>query len=295
MFFVNRFLFIFFIQIIFQVENAMSLEARWLGVAGLMITDGKTTLFFDPVFTKPTFKHWLFGQKFLSNKTLVEKRLKEINVEKAQGLFCSHTHFDHAVDASMVASLTGATIYGGPSLKNLVTSQIEKIAFKNIVDHEQIKIGLFTVQANRREHSPIFGRYKFLQGEINENFKSKFYQYKEGETWNFYVEHPEGNILIDQGSRYSENTKSILGKVSVHFVGVANKLSLKDLVENNIAKVGAKKVFPLHFDFFLFQSNFLERMRLPGTGLNQIGPYLKKISPNQDFIIQKLNDVIKLP
>ena len=34
--------------------SAEGLTARWLGVAGLSISDGETTLLFDPVFTKPT-------------------------------------------------------------------------------------------------------------------------------------------------------------------------------------------------------------------------------------------------
>lgn len=286
---------LFFSLILPSASFAEPLTARWLGVAGLVLSDGQTTVFFDPVFTKPSLKNWLTNSEFKSNEELVRKRLSQIGVTRADGIFSSHTHFDHAVDVATVAKITNATVYGGPSLERVVKNHWSDVRFRNSPDDAAIHLGAFTVHTLKRQHSPIFGSWKFQHGDVPANFTSKFYEYREGETWSFYVEHPAGNILIDQGARFFSGNEKWLGRVNVYFVGVANKASFDDLLNANIIKVGAKKVFPLHFDFFLLQSDWLEAQRLPGTGLDKIEPYLRLHSPSQQFIIPARDEVITLP
>lgn len=279
---------------IIHLNVTFALEARWIGVAGLIISDGKTTLIFDPAITKPKLSNWILGTEFKSDESLVNNKLKALNVEKVDALFASHTHFDHVADVGFIAKKMNSTVYGGPSLKNVVLGQYKDLKFKETPNGDIIKIGEFIVHMHLRPHSPILGNWKFMPGDVGESFKSQFYEYREGETWNFFVEHPKGNIFIDQGSRFSPESEKYIGKVHVHFLGIANKLSLEDLVKNNIVKLGAKYVYPMHFDFFFLQSKFLESLRLPGTDLDKIEPLLKKISPNQIFRIPQINEALNI-
>jgi hypothetical protein len=41
--------------------------------------------------------------------------------------------------------------------------------------------------------------FQFLPGKIS-SFQGRFYDYREGETWSYRIEHPQARILIDQGS-----------------------------------------------------------------------------------------------
>ena len=286
------------ISLFFSLWSSTSfadLTARWLGVAGLMITDGQTTLFFDPVFTKPSLKNWLLNSEFKSNESLVRQKLDSYGVKNADAVFSSHSHFDHAVDVATVAKFTNATVYGGPSLERIVKNHWNDVRFRDAPDGATIRLGSFSVHVIQRQHSSIFGSWKFQPGPVPADFSSKFYQYNEGETYSFYVEHPLGNILIDQGSRFFEGNEKWIGHVNVYFVGVSNKASFEDLVRENIMKVGAKRVFPLHFDFFFIQSENWEAKRLPGTDLERIGPYLKINSPEQKFEIPVRGVPIHLP
>lgn len=275
-------------MIFFIVSSRVNaVEVRWLGVAGLSLTDQTTTLLFDPTFTKPTLLNWMNVSPFLSNPSLVTEELGKINIKKADAVFASHTHFDHAVDISEVALQTDATIYGGNSLKNIIDhhTQSNKLHFKDLTDGTVLKIGSFTITAIRRGHAPILGIFKFAPGDVSKNFSFGLYEYKEGEVWCYLIEHPDGTFLIDQGSHFFEGNSRFKDKIDFYFVGVANKTHINDLVYNNIEKINAKKVFPIHFDFFFLQSNWLETLRLPGVQLEKIEATLQNLSPPKEFII----------
>ena len=68
-----------------------------------------------------------------------------------------------------------------------------------------------------------------------------------GTNWSYFIEHPEGNTLVDQGSHYNSKLDDLGKRVDFYFMGVANKKSLNDLIEVNIARTKPKVVVPLHF------------------------------------------------
>ncbi len=264
----------------------MALEARWLGVAGLSIADGETTVLIDPVFTKPSLKHWFFNSDFRSDLARVKQGLAQNQIRNAKAVFASHCHFDHAVDLARISEITGAPIYGGVSLKRIALADAGiQAKFVEVGDREPIQVGRFKVIPYRREHPPIFHLrpLKFLPGEVPSEFQYKFYDYHEGEVWGFRVEHPEGNLLIDQSSHFFEPNLEYAGKTDAYFVGVANKKSLKALVEENILRVRAPQVIPLHFDFFLLQSEKLEAFIMPGMELDLIESRLREFAPGISF------------
>ncbi len=250
-----------------------SLTARWLGVAGISITDGHGTLLFDPVFTKPSLRHWLLNAEFKSDRARVEKGLRTAAVQGADAVFASHCHFDHASDVGVVSEKTGAMVFGGPSLRKITLSDPGVHAkFSEMRDGEAFQVGHFRITPYRREHSPIFRTidWKFLPGVVADDFHYEFYGFREGETWGFRIEHPEGTLLIDQSSQLWPGAAAYAGKTDTHFVGVANAASFENLLDENIRKVDARKVIPIHFDLFFLQSEDLERQMLPGIKLDQL-------------------------
>jgi L-ascorbate metabolism protein UlaG (beta-lactamase superfamily) len=280
------------------LAQAEGLTARWLGVAGVSITDGETTLLFDPVFTKPGLSHWVFNREFRSNPEKVKAGLEAAGIKTAHAVFASHCHFDHASDIGAISGLTGAVVRGGPSLKRIALQDpAEKAKFEEMEDKKEFRVGKFKVIPIKRTHAPILHKLglKFLPGEVPEDFNFRFYQYHEGEVWAFRVEHPEGSLLIDQGSHFLESHAEYSKKTDAYFVGVANKKSLEDLVENNLKRIEASMVVPLHFDFFLLQHDTLENLRLPGNQIGEIREQLEKAySPTPNFHVPKRNEEIRI-
>jgi len=278
--------------------NAIALEARWLGVAGIVLSDGTSTLIFDPVFTKPTLLNWIFNSKMRSNETRVQTGLIRAKIKTAQAVFSSHGHFDHAIDLALVSFKTGATIFGGESLKTITTADPHlPVRFSEIKDQQPIEVGLFKVTPIRRTHAPILQNldWRFLPGPVPKNFQYDFYDYREGEVWAYWVEHPNGNILIDQGSHFFKNHTKYAGKADAYFVGVANKSSLDDIVENNIKIIRAPLVIPIHFDVFFLQSEWIESQRMPGSELEALEKRVNSQAlPPVEFLIPKLYEPISI-
>lgn len=273
------------------------IRAQWLGVAGLAISDSETTILIDPVFTKPAIHHWIFNSSFRSDPERVRQGLDQAGIRRAQAILISHEHFDHSVDAATLSSLTGASVYGGPSLRRMLEAdRISKSSFGELTDGVPVKVGRFKVIPYRREHPPIFHieSLKFLPGEIRESFGFRFYDYREGETWGYRIEHPAGTWVVDQSSHLYPGNRNQTVRPDVYFVGIANKVSLEDLVDGNIIPVGAPRVIPLHFDFFLLQGRFFEDLRMPGMEIKAIENRLGERAPGIRFIVPKRNEVIRL-
>jgi L-ascorbate metabolism protein UlaG (beta-lactamase superfamily) len=279
--------------------SAEGLTARWLGVAGLSITDGETTLLFDPVFTKPTWRHWLLGEEFRSNPERVKSGLESAGIKTAQAVFASHCHFDHVSDIGAVSGATGAVVRGGPSLKRIALKDPqEKARFEEIEDKKEFMVGKFKVIPFRRQHAAILHKLaiKFLPGAVPEDFHFGFYQFKEGEVWAFRIEHPDGALIVDQGSHFFEPHAEFARKTDAYFVGIANKKSLEDLVDHNMKRIEAPMIVPLHFDFFLYQHDQLEALRLPGNQIGEIRERLQKAyDPAPNFFVPKRNEEIRIP
>lgn len=232
-------------------------KITWTGVAGILIDDGEQVLAFDVTFTKPTLGHWLFNKPFISDEKLVLEKIKAFSINKIDALFASHTHFDHAVDIAFLASHFQSTVYAGASLQHLVKSysiQFKKnITLQEIALDKPIQVGKFKITLFVRPHAPIlkFLNWHFAQGEVPTNTRLNFYDYRVGETWCFLIEHPKGNLFIDQGGVPNFEIIKKIPPIDIAMLGVANKVSLANWSEGYIKLLKPKKIIPLHYDWFL--------------------------------------------
>lgn len=253
------------------------LRVRWTSVAGVILDDGTTTLVFDPVFTRPGILHWLGLKRLLPDTEVVHENLESLHLKKADAVFVSHEHFDHAVDASLVSRLLDARLYGGESLERIEKANQKEFGwklslFQTVKDREIVTVGKFKIQIFKRSHSSIFPRisFHFLAGPVPVDFDFHFDQYREGEVYGYVIDHPDGKILVDQGSHFFEGAREALQGVDYMVVGISNKVSVADFIEKHVSGFHPKILIPLHFDFFFTKPSRENTFYLPGTDLNEI-------------------------
>jgi L-ascorbate metabolism protein UlaG (beta-lactamase superfamily) len=286
---------LFFILFIFSLSTHAALEARWTGVAGVLLNDGATTILIDPVVTKPTLKHWLFNSILEIDEQKVTHSIKKWGNPRVAAIFASHEHFDHVSDIGVFAQKTNATVYGGESLKRIVKFQAPDVPFQLLKNRESIDIGNFRVTIFYRQHAPLIPAidYHFLPGEVSPDFQGKFYDFNEGEVMSFVIEHPEGNIIVDSGSQFFDPLSVYAGKILAYFMGVSNKKSVDDIVGKHFSIIKPRYAIPIHFDFFFYQSEMMEQWLLPGVELQELEQIAKDRFPEMKFIIPQKNEVIK--
>ena len=282
-------------MILLIAQSAFALEARWLGVAGVLIQDSDTTILIDPVLTKPSLSHWILNQPFSSNQEAVKDRLKKLGLKQVDGIFISHCHFDHASDVAYLSSHLKAPAYGGESLKKIVHQFDDKAPFVMVQDKSEVHIGKFKIKMFHRPHPAIIRPidWHFLGGKI-ESFKGDFYDYREGEVWMFIIEHPEGITIFDQSSVFFHESMKYAGRVDNYFLGVSNPENKNTLVENNIKLISPKRVVAIHHDFFFLESETISQWILPTVNFSHLKSEIDRLSPQTTLIIPEKDQVIKL-
>ena len=90
----------------------------FFGVSTLLFDDGETKLFVDGFFSRPSASKVIFS-KLSTDKTLIKEIIEEYDLANLQGIVTTHSHYDHALDAAMLARLTTCKLFGSISTLNL--------------------------------------------------------------------------------------------------------------------------------------------------------------------------------
>ena len=233
------------------------IEITWFGTTTFNISDGKTAIFFDPFVTRPGLWSIATFKSEKSNIFHVKRWLKKIDQENIKAIFVSHTHYDHAFDLVNFHKETGAMVYGSHSAKNiLLGGKVDKKYFTHSKVNKTFKIGNFKITVLNGEHPSHFLGMTFWYGKIEAPLPedSALYKYKQGEVYNYYIEHPEMNIFFHPSGVPVLKKKDLENKKArVVIQGIAKRESSEGLLSKIIRPLAPKYVIPAHHDYF-FQS-----------------------------------------
>ena len=280
-------------------HSQAAVSVRWFSVTSLVLEDGETKIMFDPMFTRAGIKHWLMLSELRSDEELVKQVIKDNGLEKIDALFASHSHYDHVIDAPMFSKHTGGTFYVDESNERIAKAYKEpKIKTSRIDNLKSIQVGKFTITPIKRTHSPIIRwmNFEFLPGPVPEDFNFGFYDYHMGDTWFYYIDHPEGKILVDQGSEpFLDNLKPFTDKVDVVIQGIANRRNDDVILEGYVKALNPKIFIPTHFDNFFFGFDpKAEVSYLPGINFEDIKKKLKEKYPEKNIVSPEFGKRINL-
>lgn len=228
-----------------------ALTVTWFGVTALLVSDGEHALMIDPFFTRPG--GWL---RFLSNgeiapdENLIAQSLKRAGVQHLDAVLVSHSHFDHAMDAGVVARLTGATLVGSASTLNIGRGASLPENLLHLVNPEQpLHFGKFTVTFFQSRHAGATGGRP--TGDILAPLvpPAHYLDYKQGGTYSILVQHPQGSLLHHGSAGFVPG--ALAGhRADVVFLGIALRERLDTYLAEVVDAVGAKRVIPMHWDDF---------------------------------------------
>lgn len=157
--------------IVFHDESRPSdphaLAIQWLGTAGFRLQFQGKHLWFDPHLTRNSLKELALG-RIAPNESRVLRY-----VDAADAVVVGHSHFDHAMDAPVLARHFGAHVYGPEDTlvycRGLGVPEAQLHALHG--DHTTHQVGPFEVGARKSTHSPFaLGRVPF-PGQIREVFQ----------------------------------------------------------------------------------------------------------------------------
>ncbi len=235
--------------------GAAGIEVTWMGVTTLVLSDGETTLLSDGYFTRPgnLSADALIGP----DRGVIAATLERLGVDSAAAVMVVHSHFDHAMDAPIVAELTGATLLGSESTANVGRGlSLPEEQIRVVVPGEPMPYGRFTVTFFESRHWPL--PEPWASAILNQTIDAplvppaRLDAYKDGESYTILIEHDVANLLIQGSAGYLPGALQGV-RADVVFLGTGGLGRLpaaeQDAYFREIVGVtGAKMIYPVHWD-----------------------------------------------
>ncbi|HUP91220.1 MAG TPA: MBL fold metallo-hydrolase [Solimonas sp.] len=227
------------------------LTATWFGVTALLLRDGEHAVFIDPFFSRPPgLVNLLLDRRIAPDEALIRRWLARAGVTRLDAVLVSHSHYDHAMDAGVVARLTGAQLVGSESTANIGRgSGLPESQMTLARAGEALQFGPFRVSFIESRHAGRTGGAP--TGDITAplTLPARYIDYRQGGTWSILVEHPQGRVLHHGSAGFVPG--ALAGRQSdVVFLGVALIDDLPAYLAQTVDAVGAQRVVPVHWDDF---------------------------------------------
>lgn len=176
------------------------LSATFGGTSTVYITDGVTGILVDGFFSRPSVAR-LACKNLRPNMQRIDRGIQGLGAHRIDVILVSHSHYDHVMDAPVITSRSGATLYGSESTLNIATGYgVSSGQMRGIGGGDELTVGAFRIRIFEGIHSP---GEKFC-GTVDESFSppSRVEEYKTGECLSFHIQHPEGSCLVHASANF---------------------------------------------------------------------------------------------
>lgn len=232
-------------------------RVRFAGVTTLVFDDGETAWMTDGFLSRPSIGQVL-GGRIGPDLPRIDTTLKQLGVTTLAAVVPLHSHYDHAMDAPVVARQTGALLVGGRSTMMVGRGlALADDRMREVKAGDTLQLGKFTLRFIASVHSPT----PYSDGHTREELAAPLVPpqrataWAEGDVWSLVVTHASGRRYLVQGS--AGFVKGALADVRVDtvFLGTGT-LGKKDEAyraaywDETVRLTGAKRVIPVHWDDF---------------------------------------------
>ncbi len=134
---------------------ASGVRVTYLGTNGYLIESGDTRLLIDPYFSRIGFGHAALNLPIAPNVIAIERHAVKLP-DRIDAILVTHGHFDHLMDAPLLAQRTGARIIGSPTSMYLALAQGAAPEMARAVrPGEQLQISQAKVHVLHAEHDSL--------------------------------------------------------------------------------------------------------------------------------------------
>ncbi len=168
------------------------------------------------------------------------------------GILVGHTHFDHAVDAPVIARGLGCKAYGSASLARLMRLHGCPELAVHVTPYERYELGPFTVSFTPSAHSKlVLGLAVPFDGELTCDHLDALSPgaYRCGEIYGIEIT-VAGMSFYHQGSANLVDDAVRSTDIDVFLAGVAGRGFTRQYWQRILTRLQPKTIVPTHYDDF---------------------------------------------
>ncbi|MDT0202340.1 MBL fold metallo-hydrolase [Nocardioides sp. AE5] len=228
-------------------------SVTFLGVASLLITDGRTSLLTDGFFSRPSLIKVALG-RLSPDRARIDSALRRADIERLAAVLPVHSHFDHVMDSADVARSTGAVLVGGRSSANVGRGHgLAEEQITVATPGEALYFGDFTVTLIEGAHCPPDRYPGTIEAPVTPPARASAYRC--GESWSTLIAHVEGWSALVQGSAgfvpgALAGHRADVVYLGVGQLGIQSEDYLRTYWAETVRAVGARRVVLIHWDDF---------------------------------------------
>jgi L-ascorbate metabolism protein UlaG (beta-lactamase superfamily) len=175
-------------------------------------------------------------------------------VGRAQAILVGHTHFDHALDAPVIARRDGCRAYGSTSLAHLMALHGEGRRTVVVEAHKTYEVGPFAFEFVPSVHSKlVLGLAVPSSGELTCEHLDELTprEFRCGQVWGIHIRGP-GARFYHQGSAdlVDDAMRPEHKGVDVFLCGIAGRRFTRNYLPRILGALEPRVVVPTHYDDF---------------------------------------------
>jgi L-ascorbate metabolism protein UlaG (beta-lactamase superfamily) len=257
-----------------------------------VLSGSRTTVLLDPFLTRPS----LLRTATMPLEPTPDRWYQRIPA-KVDAVLVGHSHYDHLMDAPIIARLTGATIVGSAS--TAAFARAAGVAEDRIVvvppEGREIVVGDATIRFVPSLHGRIVAGRVPLPGDVRgvPHVPARLWDYRMGGAFGVRVG-LDGVRVYHNGSADLIDAEIEGAPADVLLVGLAGRQGTRDYLSRLVRLLSPKLVVPTHHDAFFAPLEAGARL-LPRIDFDGFLSEMKRIAPSVRVITPGYDDVAILP
>jgi L-ascorbate metabolism protein UlaG (beta-lactamase superfamily) len=253
--------------------------AWFLGTGSVLLRDEDTAVLCDGFVTRPGLWRVLFG-RIAPDRRVVDRAAERLGTPPIAAVVCTHSHYDHALDAPVWASATGADLVGSASTANIGRGLgLPESRLRVVAGGDSLAYGRFTLTFVESEHSPGDRFPGTVDSPLVPPRRSR--AWRTGTVYSVLVAHPLGTVLLHVSAGFRRGAlhgaRADVVYLGVGTLGRRSPAYVGEYWDEVVRATGARRAVLVHWDdFFVSLDRPLRPLPYP---VDDLGNALRRLAP----------------